>query len=103
MRVCVGGKGCKLVAAGTYQPGLHLLLLQPGDQHEGIPQRPLFLPLASVAVAPLMRHTFLGTAASQKDPPGSPRKALPDQAIPESVQILPLGSLHADVQVGMPD
>ncbi|KAL0029551.1 hypothetical protein WJX79_003442 [Trebouxia sp. C0005] len=51
-----GGRGCKLVAAGTYKP-------------------------------------------APEEPPGSPRKALPDQAIPESVQILPLQSRHDDVQV----
>ncbi len=95
-----GGRGCKLVAAGTYKPGLQLLLLQPGEPNQGVSQQPCFLPFASVAITPLMHQTFQGgAAAAPEEPPGSPRKALPDQAIPESVQILPLQSRHDDVQV----
>ncbi|DBA93331.1 TPA: hypothetical protein ACH3X2_003608 [Trebouxia sp. C0005] len=95
-----GGRGCKLVAAGTYKPGLQLLILQPGEPNPGMSQQPRFLPFASVAITPLMHQSFQGgAAAAPEEPPGSPRKALPDQAIPESVQILPLQSRHDDVQV----
>ncbi|KAL0033688.1 hypothetical protein WJX77_000833 [Trebouxia sp. C0004] len=95
-----GGRGCKLVAAGTYKPGLQLLLLQTGERNPGTSQQPCFLPFASVAITPLMHQTFHGgAAAAPEEPPGSPRKALPDQAIPESAQILPLQSRDDDVQV----
>lgn len=92
----VGGRGCKLVAAGTYKPGLQLLIWRPNDPHQG---HSSFLPFASVAVTTLMRQSLHGVFAAPEKPPGSPRKALPDQAIPESVQILPLQSKHDDIQV----
>ncbi len=88
------------MAAGTDKPGLQLLMLQTGEPSLGVSQHPCFLPFASVAITPLMHQTFQGgAAAAPEEPPGSPRKALPDQAIPESVQILPLQSRHDDVQV----
>ena len=88
------------MAAGTYKPGLQLLMLQPGEPNQGVSQQPCFLPFASVAITPLMHRTFQGgAAAAPEEPPASPRKTLPDQAIPESVQILPLQSRHDDVQV----
>lgn len=84
------------MAAGTYKPGLQLLIWRPNDPHLG---QSAFVPFASVAVTTLMRQSLRGGLAAPEKPPGSPRKALPDQAIPESVQILPLQSKHDDIQV----
>lgn len=98
-RMFAGGRGCKLVAAGTYKPDVQLLLLQAGDAQKGSPQQPRFLPLASVAISPLLQSAFQGAFPVPEEPPGSPRRELPDQAIPESVQILPVESQPADVQV----
>ena len=94
-----GGRGCKLVVAGTYKPDVQLLLLLGGDTQKGILQQPCFLPLASVAITPLLKSAFQEGFAAQEEPPGSPRKEMPDQAIPESVQILPVESLLDDIQV----
>lgn len=94
-----GGRGCNLVVAGTYKPDVQLLLLQGGDTHIGSSQQPCFLPLASVAISPLLRSAFQESFASPEEPPASPCKELPDQAIPESVQILPVDSSPQDIQV----
>ena len=87
------------MVAGTYKPEVQLLLLQPAETHKGIAQQPCFLPLASVAISPLLRSALQESLTTPQDPPGSPRKELPDQAIPESVQILPVESQHGDIQV----
>ena len=87
------------MVAGTYKPGVQLLLLQGGDTHIGSSQQPCFLPLASVAISPLLRSAFQESFASPEEPPASPCKELPDQAIPESVQILPVDSSPQDIQV----
>ena len=88
------------MVAGTYQPDVQLLLLQVGGTQKGIVQQPCFLPLASVAITPLLKSAFQESFASPQEPPGSPRKELPDQAIPESVQILPVEeSPPCDIQV----
>ena len=94
-----GGKGCQLVVAGTYKPDVQLLLLQGGETHKGSSHPPRFLPLASVAITPLLRSAFQESFASPEEPPASPSKELPDQAIPESVQILPVDSSPHDIQV----
>lgn len=94
-----GGKGCKLVVAGTYKPDVQLLLLQGGDIHKGVSHQPCFLPLSSVSISPLLRSAFQECFACPEEPPPSPRKELPDQAIPESVQILPVDSPPHDIQV----
>ena len=87
------------MVTGTYKPDVQLLLLQGGETHKGSSHQPCFLPLASVAISPLLRSAFQESSASPEEPPASPRKELPDQAIPESVQILPVDSLPHDIQV----
>ena len=108
--LAAGGQVCKLAAAGTYKPSLQLLLLQPGNPFQPMSQIPLFHPAASVDIAPLLHHTLPGPAPlSPKAASYSPRAGLtspkavgdlmepdhmPEQVVPESVQIL--GSVSAD-------
>ena len=80
---------------------MQLLLLQAGDAQKSSPHQPRFLPLALIAISPLLQSAFQGAFFVPEEPPGSPRKELPDQAIPESVQILPVESQPADVQVSL--
>ena len=109
-----GGQACKLVAAGTYKPSLQLLMLQPGNPFQPMSQIPLFHPAASGDIAPLLHHMLPSSASiSPRRAVTSPARGLtspsalwdtaepdhlPEQVVPESVQILIPASGNADLQ-----
>lgn len=92
------------------------MLLQPGNPFQPTAQTAVFCPVATVDIAPLLQHTLSRPAAS------SPRSGLtsplagltsprakqdlaepdhmPEQVVPESVQILVSESTDADIQAG---
>ena len=101
VRLYTGGRGCSLVIAGTYKPDVQLLLLQGHGAQRGSFKQPCFLPVASAAISPLLKSAFQEQSMIPKGLPASPRKEAPHQAIPESVQILPVDSQDKSVQVSV--
>lgn len=111
-----GGQACKLVAAGTYKPSLQLMLLQPGNPAQPMVQNPVFHPVVSVDIAPLLQAALptpepldpMAVLSSPEAASTSTRTKLeargleymPEQIVPESIQLLNADSADPQLQVG---
>ena len=93
------------------------MLLQPSNPFQPTAHTPVFCPVATVDIAPLLQHTVSRPAASSPrpgltsplagltSPRGKPDLAeadhMPEQVVPESLQILVSESTDADIQAGV--